>query len=532
MRQARFSIVKSFDQRSEAQQRFDQKWKTMKNYSCMNRLSPTSFSQPLPWHYHQEPLFRIVSMLRCLMSWILQSTPPKLFFQTYPPSFLNTQIASPEYCEDKSREEIIEGSSEEKMRAVYARTERASIYHTATIGDIPPEVLRRAFIYLLPGDTNLVAPSRTCRAFRPVALQLLYSTKRFGQELELERFVCGGQISRLIEPKSVKIRNLSLDMEFIGVEYTKLLARFVAPTLSILRLDFEVTSTRSSIPVIEGYAILEVILKCPWLYFYTFLIILSRHLILKKFNFGDTGEVSDTSPSISEGFKHITHLDLLHSAGKLRKFVEKTPMPKLTALKYLSLREPGKDRKIIAAIAENYPSLKSLDLSARFQSTTSLHQIVKYCLGLESFSFRILGGIVNLQLDYADIEALASFPRLKSLDIRFCTIEEGADVALGSARKLNRLGIGWKESLGSVFEVIGGNLASLDLRSANAESSREIAEHCQNLRHLQLYGSSSDLQYRASISELKKSLKRIVSLRVNYKPVRLGTDWKGYKDEG
>jgi hypothetical protein len=44
-------------------------------------------------------------------------------------------------------EEILAGSTEETMRSLYFRKQRVSIYHAATIGDIPQEVLRKAFIY-------------------------------------------------------------------------------------------------------------------------------------------------------------------------------------------------------------------------------------------------------------------------------------------------------------------------------------------------------------------------------------------------
>jgi hypothetical protein len=112
------------------------------------------------------------------------------------------------------------------MRPVYSRTQRASIYDPATIGDIPPEVLRKAFIYLLPGEWELLASSISCRAWRPIALQLLYSYKFFRTNIDLANFVCGGTVSRLSDPQNVLIRSLSLDIEnievccFFGLSYT------------------------------------------------------------------------------------------------------------------------------------------------------------------------------------------------------------------------------------------------------------------------------------------------------------------------
>jgi hypothetical protein len=78
--------------------------------------------------------------------------------------------------------EIIAGSTEDTMKSLYYRKQRASIYHPATIGDIPQEVLRKAFIYLLPGKAELVAPSEACRAWRPVAQDLMFSWQSFGKE--------------------------------------------------------------------------------------------------------------------------------------------------------------------------------------------------------------------------------------------------------------------------------------------------------------------------------------------------------------
>jgi hypothetical protein len=140
------------------------------------------------------------------------------------------------YCSDKTREEIIVGSTEEKMRSLYSRIQRASIYHPATIGDIPQEVLRNAFIYLLPGESDLVAPSESCRAWRPVAQDLIYSRQRFGEIRGIERFLCGFHLQSLVFGLgSVSINRLELKIGSVGKENIRLLARLVAPSLTSLQ---------------------------------------------------------------------------------------------------------------------------------------------------------------------------------------------------------------------------------------------------------------------------------------------------------
>jgi hypothetical protein len=84
------------------------------------------------------------------------------------------------------------------MRSLYSRNQRATINHPATIGDIPLEVLWNAFIYLLPGEYDLVAPSEVFRAFRPIARELMYSRLRFGEGRRIDRFTCGAHLQSMV----------------------------------------------------------------------------------------------------------------------------------------------------------------------------------------------------------------------------------------------------------------------------------------------------------------------------------------------
>jgi hypothetical protein len=154
-----------------------------------------------------------------------------------------------------NREEILAGSTEETMRSLYARHQRASISDPATIGDIPQEVLRKAFIYLLPGEADLIASSEACRAWRPVAQELIHSRQKLSEGLRFERFVCGLHLQSLVfGMRSLSIKRLELKIEFVGEENIVLLVRGVAHSLSSLHLDFLSANAHSgSLPSLKFY---------------------------------------------------------------------------------------------------------------------------------------------------------------------------------------------------------------------------------------------------------------------------------------
>jgi hypothetical protein len=96
------------------------------------------------------------------------------------------------------------------MKPFFARHQRESIYHPATIGDIPQEVIQEAFIYLLPRRCHLVAPGEACRAFRPAAQELLYSRRRFGEDHQVDRFVCVAHLQLLVFLEKVVIIRMDI----------------------------------------------------------------------------------------------------------------------------------------------------------------------------------------------------------------------------------------------------------------------------------------------------------------------------------
>jgi hypothetical protein len=259
------------------------------------------------------------------------------------------------------------------MRSVYSRIQRASIYHPATIGDIPQEVLREAFIYLLPGESDLLASSEACRAWRPVAQELMYSRQIVGERSDIVLFVCGFHLKSLVLGReNVSINRLELKIEYARKENIHLLARLVAPSLTSLHLDFmsdDEPSFRSS----YCYATLEVFfLHCRG----------TRNLSLIGFDFGI--DPDSISPRIKEEFSRLANLKLTHCDGDSRMFVEAAPIPDLRNLRIVSYY----DSEIVVAMAMNYRSLTSIYLHVRSVSSATISailQVVKYCRDLNFF---------------------------------------------------------------------------------------------------------------------------------------------------
>lgn len=86
------------------------------------------------------------------------------------PGFSYIKVASPKYYQKKTASQLLLGSSEDKMKVLYSRPHRMSLYVKATFHDIPPNVLERAFLLLRRLD--VVALSLVCRAWRPTALKI------------------------------------------------------------------------------------------------------------------------------------------------------------------------------------------------------------------------------------------------------------------------------------------------------------------------------------------------------------------------
>jgi hypothetical protein len=129
-------------------------------------------------------------------------------------------------------------STKESMTEIYFRRQRATIYHPATIDDLPFEVLRKSLGHLLPrGRLDLVASSFVSRSWRLAAQELL----RFLAFANMQRIE--GSLSGLVLYsivlgfKSFSITSIILFLSTIEKDYIPLIAQFVSPTLYSLKLS-------------------------------------------------------------------------------------------------------------------------------------------------------------------------------------------------------------------------------------------------------------------------------------------------------
>jgi hypothetical protein len=403
------------------------------------------------------------------------------------------------------------------MRPLYARQQRTSINDPATIGDIPQELLRYAFIYLLPGKYDLVAPSETCRAFRPVALELMFSQLKLGKRTQVERLVFGVRLKSLVFGSgSVSITRLDIGVEFVERKTLRLLALLVAPTLSSLLLDFSISDEDEEETVLSSSDCYE-ILEAVFLYCHRI-----RNLSLLGVVFG--GNTDAISPIIKERFARLQSLEL-SGLGDIKMFINNTPIPDLQAVKVCAEDDDDEvvDFTIVNAIASNYRTLINLNLRECCVSSTNLLKIVECCPYVEKIAFY---SHHPSDLKRSDIEALASLPNLTSLDIRgYAVIKVLSSFVL--LKGLKNLGMRWLEGLSDVLPIIGRNLLSFDVRYSEAEAWMAFYANCPNLQYLGDHHIAAGTVDKLN-SGLRKSLKKLASFKVGSGSVRLGTEWEGY----
>jgi hypothetical protein len=381
------------------------------------------------------------------------------------------------------------------MLLKYARKQRASIYHPATIDDLPFEVLREAFLYLGPED--LVSPSRVNRSWRPAAQDVLHAQLKIWREgpesLDLSSLMCGIQLSRIVFGyEAYSIKHFELQLRLVDPEYIPTIARILAPSLRTLDLSFEWVESGNC------YAILaKFFSQCHGI----------RNIRLECFDFG----VDPTSMphSIKEGFYRICQLNIDMCRGDLQFFVENVPIANLQS--FSSFYWSGGDKDIVSVAAIHYSSIKRLILKDAYQSSATLLKFVECCRYIEELSFRL--GVVLMT---SDIEAIASLPCLISLNIE-CHIADGAFDALSRCRGLKHLSLlRGSFDLTSILHAIGRNLVSLEYSSltpilVNVDA---IIDYCPNLHMLEIRWEVAEEEMNSAARDILK-LKMLAKLKVN-----------------
>jgi hypothetical protein len=102
-------------------------------------------------------------------------------------------------------------------------------------------------------------------------------------------------------------------------------------------------------------------------------------------------------------------------------FVVSVPILNLQSFSNSFFGEIGGE-DIVSIIATNYPTIKRLRLSDDYDSSSTLLKFVECCREIEKIFFHESSGDDILYLKRSDIEAIASLPRLKSLNIENGTI--------------------------------------------------------------------------------------------------------------
>jgi hypothetical protein len=410
---------------------------------------------------------------------------------------------------------ILEGTTADKMRDIYTRPHRNSIYEPATIHDIPFEVLRESFLLLLKEfGSDLASPSLACRAWRVVALDVMYSRMIFATDNErIERFICGLHLRSIVGLESRTIKHLTIDREFIGIEFINIVSRFLFPTLSSLNLMFD---DRVADQSYECYEALDILFKqCNGI----------QTLKLVHFDFGD--DPTSFSQNVKDGFSRLKQLNFINCQGDIQTFVENTPIPNLNILYYESDREAAEAEEIISSLATSYRTLTSVKLFAKFESSASLLKVVECCHELERLVVGDEGDL--LILARSDILAVASLPRLKYLEFGVCCFSDDAASPLARCKGLKELRL---PSLAdpTILAAIGKNLISLDLWKPSKEVVDGIVKHCPNLRYLEL-GSFDEVDEEVKevfVGSIRNGLKKLAKFKLDNESIRLGSGWEGY----
>jgi hypothetical protein len=387
---------------------------------------------------------------------------------------------------------------------MYSRNSRISIYHPATIHDLPPEIIQKVLIYLFPRRADLISSRLVCQAWGPIAEDLLASRR----SLSSIPAVCGLRLQSLVLGlESISVTSLSLEVDKIP-RYIYPLAKIFSEKLTRLRLGFSRSQTLTS-----HYWVLQVFLS---------MFPMIKRLELEAFRFGSNLELSS---KVKNEMSKISHLEL-SGCYDLEKFIG-FPINDLRSLTLRTNVQHEDISWILCAICLNYPTITSLDLKGYgYISSECVIMISNCCRRIEKLTLCRTGE--NHKLDTPAIDALVHLPSLALLDIGQCLMTRGATAALSKLSSLRH----FRSCRNDIFlptntlAAIGRKLWSLGTSCDRVESAEEIIRHCPNIRYLDI-AMGDETEHQRICRSFTQGLD-LSCFKVNNISIRLGTHWEGY----
>jgi hypothetical protein len=207
-------------------------------------------------------------------------------------------------------------------------------------------------------------------------------------------------------------------------------------------------------------------------------------------------------------------------------FAELAPIQDLSNITYdLEGIDSSDANDIISTIAIKCRSLKNISIYAYFESWESIHKIVECCRELEEITI-IDYSLQQPLIKISEFVAIASLPRLKSLDLANCLIDDGAVSPLARCKRLRHLRGDNIKLSSDVVRSIGRNLLTLRC-NLGLNGLEEMVKYCPNLENLDISiddEASEELDHQSILSAetvLKSGLRNLTRLEINGRTVRL-----------
>jgi hypothetical protein len=258
-----------------------------------------------------------------------------------------------------------------------------SIGDPISFGDIPPEVVRKAFLHLSSSD--VAAARLVCRGWNPTGQDVMMSRLQVKSERG-ETVFCGLNLRRLVGFNSFPIKSLEIDAQGINFICVLLVAQYAAHTLASLKFSFDVRARPAS-----SFALHHLLSDCERI----------RHLELTGFDVGDDFAVQDEDVlrGIKDGLSRLTRLDLIQCRGNILSLVEQTEIPNLQEFGYFARGgdTAQESENIIMAVALKYRTLSGIRLDAEFDSSVGLLKVIERCPDLESLIYNKRSGDLVLR---------------------------------------------------------------------------------------------------------------------------------------